>query len=145
MNEIQIYDQIFLMEPENYTNNKVKFIDEEIPNYRIYYKGRSIGTIKEMLINIDRKIKLKEMRDNKDFYINISAHLIAQYITKRIKRRDLEYAEYLKERRELLVEAIYRKILNGPIEKYKYLGKVWSNNEIKGSFIKYLNNRVLSL
>jgi hypothetical protein len=145
MEEIQLYDEIYLIEPKDYINNKVKFLDKEIPNYRIYYKGKSIGTLKEMIINTDRKIKIKEMKENKNFYITIIAHLIAQYIIKRIKKRDMKYAHYLKQKHELLVEAIYNKILNGSIEKYMYLGKVWSDNEIKGAFIDYMGNKILSL
>jgi len=145
MEKIQLYDQLFLINPENSGNNKVKFIDKEIPNYKIYYKGKSLGTIKEMLFKLDEKIKLDEIRKNKDVYIIIMAHLLAQYIIRKIKRRDEEYANYLKQKRELLIEAIYNKILNGPMEKYKYLGKVWTDNEIKGALIIYLGDKVHNL
>jgi len=145
MEEIQLYDQLFLIKPGNNENNKVKFIDKEISNYKIYYKGKSLGTIKEMLFKLDEKIKLDEIRKNKDVYTIIMTHLIAQYIIRKIKRRDEEYANYLKQRRELLVEAIYNKILNGPMEKYKYLGKVWTDNEIKGALIVYLGDKVHDL
>ena len=140
MDEKILYDEIYLTEPKD----KVKFLDREIPNYRIYYKGRSLGTIKEILFKVDEKIKLKEMRENKDFYINIIAHLMAQYIIRKIKNRDENYANYLKERRDLFVEYIYTKILKGPKEKYKYLGKVWSDNEIKGAFLDYMGNKIFS-
>ncbi len=109
MEEIQLYDEIFLIKPRNNENNKVKFLDREIPNYRIYYKGKSLGTIKEMLFKLDEKIKIDEIRKNKDVYIIIIAHLLAQYIIRKIKRRNEDYANYLKQRRELLVEAIYKK------------------------------------
>jgi len=145
MEEIQLYDQLFLINPRNNGNNKVKFIDKEILNYKIYYKGKSLGTIKEMLFKLDEKIKLDEIRKNKDVYIIIMAHLLAQYIIRKIKRRDEEYANYLKQKRELLIEAIYNKILNGPMEKYKYLGKVWTDNEIKGALIIYLGDKVHDL
>jgi len=145
MMEIQLYDQIFLIKPESDVNNKVKFIDKEIPNYKIYYKGKSLGTIKEILYKLDEKIKLDEIKKDRDVYIIIMTHLLAQYIIRKIKRRDEEYANYLKQRRELLVEAIYKKIINGPIEKYKYLGKVWTDNEIKGALIDYLGKKVFDL
>ena len=145
MEEIQLYDQLFLINPGNNENNKVKFIDREISNYKIYYKGKSLGTIKEMLFKLDEKIKLDEIRKNKDVYIIIMTHLLAQYIIRKIKRKDEEYANYLKQRRELLIEAIYNKILNGPMEKYKYLGKVWTHNEIKGALIVYLGHKVHDL
>jgi len=145
MEEIQLYDQLFLINPGNNENNKVKFIDREISNYKIYYKGKSLGTIKEMLFKLDEKIKLDEIRKNKDVYIIIMTHLLAQYIIRKIKRKDEEYANYLKQRRELLIEAIYNKILNGPMEKYKYLGKVWTYNEIKGALIVYLGDKVHNL
>ena len=140
-----LYDQIILIETENYANNKVKFIDKEIPNYKIYYKDGSICTIKEMLYNLDEKIKLEEIKRNKDVYTILMAHLMAHYIIKKLKRKDEEYANYLKQRREFLVEAIYRKILNGPMEKFKYLGKVWTDNEIKGALIIYLGEKVHDL
>ena len=145
MEEIQLYDQLFLINPGNNENNKVKFIDREISNYKIYYKGKSLGTIKEMLFKLDEKIKLDEIRKNKDVYIIIMTHLLAQYIIRKIKRKDEEYANYLKQRREPLIEAIYNKILNGPMEKYKYLGKVWTYNEIKGALIVYLGDKVHNL
>ncbi len=145
MEEIQLYDQLFLIKPGNNENNKIKFIDKEISNYKIYYNGKSLGTIKEMLFKLDEKIKLDEIRKNKDVYTIIMTHLLAQYIIRKIKRRDEEYANYLKQRRELLVEAIYRKILNEPIEKYRYLGKVWTDNEIKGALIIYLGDKVHDL
>ena len=145
MEEIQLYDQLFLIKSGNNENNKVKFTDKEIPNYKIYYKGKSLGTIKEILFKLDEKIKLDEIRKNKDVYIIIMTHLLAQYIIRKIKRKDEEYANYLKQRRELLVEAIYNKILNGPMEKYRYLGKVWTDNEIKGALIVYLGDKVHNL
>jgi hypothetical protein len=145
MEEIQLYDQLFLIKPGNNENNKIKFIDKEMPNYKIYYKGKSLGTIKEMLFKLDEKIKIDEIRKNKDVYTIIMTHLLAQYIIRKIKKRDEEYANYLKQRRELLVDAIYRKILNGSIEKYKYLGKVWTDNEIKGSLIVYLGDKIHDL
>ncbi len=145
MEEIQLYDEIFLIKPRNNENNKVKFLDREIPNYRIYYKGKSLGTIKEMLFKLDEKIKIDEIRKNKDVYIIIIAHLLAQYIIRKIKRRNEDYANYLKQRRELLIEAIYKKILDGLFEKYKYLGKVWTDNEIKGALIIYLGDKVHDL
>lgn len=144
MMEIQLYDKIFLIEPKEYSKDKVKFLDKEIPNYKIYYKGRSIGTIKEMLINVDKKIKIDEIKENKILYTLIIAHLIAQYIIKRIKNRDWEYANYLKQRRELLVEAIYKEILGGPMEKFRYFGKLWTHNEILGAFIEYMGDKILN-
>ncbi|MFP3132428.1 MAG: hypothetical protein RXQ77_03775 [Candidatus Nanopusillus sp.] len=145
MEEIQLYDQLFLIKQGNNENNKVKFIDKEIPNYKIYYKGKSLGTIKEMLFKLDEKIKLDEIKRYRNVYIIIMAHLLAQYIIRKIKRKDEEYANYLKQRRELLVEAIYNKILNGSLEKYKYLGKIWTDNEIKGALIIYLGDKVHDL
>ena len=145
MEEIQLYDQLFLINPGNNKNNKVKFADREISNYKIYYKGKSLGTIKEMLFKLDEKIKLEEIRKNRDIYIIIMTHLLTQYIIRKIKRRDDEYANYLNQRRELLIEAIYNKILNGSMEKYKYLGKVWTDNEIKGALIVYLGDKVHDL
>jgi len=145
MEEIQLYDQIFLIKPGDYENNKVKFIDKEIPNYRVYYKGKSLGTIKEMLYKLDEKIKLDEIRKNKDVYTILMTHILAQYIIRKIKRRDEEYANYLEQRRELLVEAIYNKILKGSMEKYKYLGKVWTDNEINGALMDYLGKKVHDL
>ena len=117
MEEIQLYDQLFLIKPGNNENNKVKFADKEISNYKIYYKGKSLGTIKEMLFKLDEKIKLDEIKKDRDVHTIIMTHLIAQYIIRKIRRRDEEYANYLKQRRELLVEAIYNKILNGSMEK----------------------------
>ena len=143
MEEIQLYDQLFLIKPGNYENNKVKFIDKEIPNYKVYYKGRSIGTIKEMLTNVDKKIKIDEIKEDKILYTLIIAHLIAQYIIKRIKNRDWEYANYLKQRRELLIETIYKEILGGPMEKFRYFGKLWTHNEILGAFIEYMGDKIL--
>jgi len=143
MKEIPLYDQIFLIEPKDYANNKVKFIDKEIPNYKLYYKGRSIGTIKEMLINVDKKIRVDEIKEDKILYTLIIAHLIAQYIIKRIKNRDWEYANYLKQRRELLIEVIYRDILKGSTEKFRYFGKLWTHNEILGAFIEYMGDKIL--
>jgi len=145
MEEIQLYDQLFLINPGNNGNNKVKFIDKEISNYKIYYKGKSLGTIKEILFKLDEKIKLDEIKKDRDVHTIIMTHLIAQYIIRKIKRRDEEYANYLKQKRELLIEAIYNKILNGPMEKYKYLGKVWTDNEIKGALIVYLGDKVHDL
>ena len=145
MEEIQLYDQLFLIKPGNNENNKVKFIDKEISNYKIYYKGKSLGTIKEMLFKLDEKIKLDEIKKDRDVHTIIMTHLIAQYIIRKIKRRDEEYANYLKQKRELLIEAIYNKILNGSMEKYKYLGKVWTDNEIKGALIAYLGDKVHDL
>ena len=145
MEEIQLYDQLFLIKPINDENNKVKFIDKEIPNYRIYYKGKSLGTIKEMLYKLDEKIKIDEIKKDKDVYTIIITHLLAQYIIRKIKRKDEEYANYLKKRRELLIEAIYNKILKGSMEKYKYLGKVWTDNEINGALIIYLGDKIHNL
>jgi len=145
MNEIRLYDQLFLIESENYENNKVKFIDKEIPNYRIYYKGRSLGTIKEILFKLNEKIKIEEIKKDKDVYTIIIAHLFAQYLIRKIKKRDEEYANYLKQRREFLIEAIYDKILKGSMEKFKYLGKVWTDNEIKGALIRYLGDKIHNL
>jgi hypothetical protein len=143
MDEKVLYDQIILIESKKNIKDKVSFLGKEIPNYKIYYKGRSIGTLKEMIVNVDRKIKLDEIRENKILYKLIIAHLIAQYIIKRIKKRDLEYANYLKQRRELIVEAIYKEILNGPMEKFRFFGKVWTHNEILGAFIEYMGNKIL--
>jgi hypothetical protein len=143
MDEKVLYDQIILIESKKDIRDKVIFLDKEIPNYKIYYKGRSIGTLKEMIVNVDRKIKIDEIREDKILYTLIIAHLIAQYIIKRIKRRDWEYANYLKQRRELLVEAIYREILKGPMEKFRFFGKVWTHNEILGAFIEYMGNKIL--
>jgi hypothetical protein len=145
MEEILLYDQLFLIKQGNNKNNKVKLIDKEIPNYKIYYKGKSLGTIKEMLFKLDEKIKIDEIRKNKDVYTIIMTHLLTQYIIRKIKKRDEEYSNYLKQRRELLVEAIYNKILKGSMEKYKYLGKVWTDNEIKGALIIYLGDKVQDL
>jgi hypothetical protein len=143
MDEKILYDQLILIESKKDIKDKVVFLDKEIPNYKIYYKGRSIGTLKEMIVNVDRKIKINEIRKDKTLYTLIIAHLIAQYIIKRIKRRDWEYANYLKQRRELIVEAIYREILKGPMEKFRFFGKVWTHNEILGAFIEYMGNRIL--
>lgn len=143
MNERILYDQLTLIESKRNIKDKVIFLDKEIPNYKIYYKGRSIGTIKEMLINVDRKIKIDEIREDKILYTLIIAHLIAQYIIKRIKKRDWEYANYLKQRRELLVETIYKEILEGPMEKFRFFGKIWTHNEILGAFIEYMGDRIL--
>jgi len=143
MDEKVLYDQIILIESKKDIGDKVIFLDKEIPNYKIYYKGRSIGTLKEMIVNVDRKIKLDEIREDKILYTLIIAHLIAQYIIKRIKNRDWEYANYLKQRRELLVEVIYKEILKGPMEKFRFFGKVWTHNEILGAFIEYMGNKIL--
>jgi hypothetical protein len=143
MDEKILYDQLILIESKKDIKDKVLFLDKEIPNYKIYYKGRSIGTIKEMLINVDKKIKIDEIREDKVLYTLIIAHLIAQYIIKRIKNRDWEYTNYLKQRRELLIEAIYRDILKGPMEKFRYFGKIWTHNEILGAFIEYMGDKIL--
>jgi len=143
MDEKVLYDQLILIEPKRDIKNKIIFLGKEIPNYKIYYKGRSIGTIKEMLTNVDKKIKIDEIREDKILYTLIIAHLIAQYIIKRIKNRDWEYANYLKQRRELLVEVIYKDILKGPMEKFRYFGKIWTHNEILGAFIEYMGDKIL--
>jgi hypothetical protein len=143
MDEKILYDQLILIESKRDIKDRIIFLGKEIPNYKIYYKGRSIGTLKEMLTNVDRKIKVDEIREDKVLYTLIIAHLIAQYIIKRIKNRDWEYTNYLKQRRELLVEVIYRDILKGPIEKFRFFGKVWTHNEILGAFIEYMGDRIL--
>jgi len=143
MNEKILYDQLILIESKRDIKDKIIFLGKEIPNYKIYYKGRSIGTIKEMLINVDKKIKIDEIKEDKILYALIIAHLIAQYIIKRIKNRDWEYANYLKQRREILVEIIYKEILGGPIEKFRFFGKLWTYNQILGAFIEYMGNKIL--
>ena len=136
MDEIKLFDKIIISskgEPEI-----MEFNNKEIPNHRIAYEYRYIATLKELITNLDKKIKKRDMRENIEFYINIMAHLIAYYIIKKMNNIDLEYSKYLLDNHREFTRAIYNKLLGGDDDKFEYLGVVWTNKQIENAFIEYI-------
>jgi len=136
MVEITLFDKLILsnkVEPEI-----IEFNNKKIPNYRIIYEYRSIATLKELITNTSEKIPKKSMIEHKEFYINIMAHLIAYYIIRKMNNIDPEYSKYLLDMYRELTEKIYRKLLGGDEDKFKYYGKIWTNKQIDRAFIKYI-------
>jgi hypothetical protein len=136
MIEITLFDKLKLsdkVEPEI-----IEFNNKKIPNRRILYEFKSIATLKELIINMDEKIKKPKMREYNEFYVNIIAHLIAYYIIKKMKNIDLEYAKFLEDNHRELTEEIYRKLLGGNNDTFEYYGIIWTDKQIDKAFIKYI-------
>ena len=136
MDEIKLFDKIILSgkrEPEI-----IEFNNKEIPNHKIAYEYKYIATLKELIINLDKKIKKRDMRENKEFYIIIMAHLIAYYIIKKMNNIDLGYAKYLLENHKEFTKAIYNKLLGGDDDRFEYFDVVWTNKQIENAFIEYI-------
>jgi len=136
MDEITLFDELTFL---GYSIPEIiEFNGKELPNYRIAYNSKVIASLKELIINTDEKIKKKSMREHKEFYINIIAHLIAYYIIKKMKNIDPEYAKFLKDNHKELTEAIYKKLLGGDNDKFKYYGIIWTDKQIENAFISYI-------
>jgi len=136
MIEIKLFDKLELS--DRVEPGVIEFNNKKLPNYKIIYKYRSIATLKELIINTDKKIQKKSMREQKEFYINIIAHLIAYYIIKKMNNIDLEYSKFLLENHRKFTEAIYIKLLDGDDDKFIYYGTIWTNTQIEKTFISYI-------
>jgi len=136
MDEIKLFDKIILSgkgKPE-----VIEFNNREMPNHRIAYEYKYIATLKELITNLDKKIKKRDMRENKEFYTIIMAHLIAYYIIKKINNIDLGYAKYLLDNHKEFTKAIYKKLLGGNNDKFEYFGIIWTDKQIENAFIDYI-------
>ena len=70
------------------------------------------------------------------------AHLIAYCIAEEIEKRDLDIANFLKKKDLMyLIMFIYIEILDEPIEKFQYLGKIWTEDEINIAYTKYKESK----
>ena len=137
MDEIrQLFGRLILsedVEPEI-----IEFNNKKIRNYRIIYENKSIATVKELIANTTEKIKRDDWKKYDDFYTNIMAHLIAFYIIRKMRNRDIEYSRELEDYHDALTEAIYVKILDGNPDKYIYYGKIWTDKQLEEAFIGYI-------
>ncbi len=140
MDETTLFDELTFL---GYSIPEViKFNGKELSNYRIAYNGKIIASLKELITNVDKKIHKKDMKENKEFYINIMAHLIAYYIIKKMNNIDPGYAKYLLENHRDFTEAIYNKLLGGDDDKFEYFGIVWTDKQIENAFIDYIVPRL---
>jgi len=136
MDEIRLFDKIILSgkgEPEI-----IEFNNKEISNHRIAYEYKYIATLKELITNLDKKIKKKDIKEDKEFYTIIMAHLIASYIIKKMNNIDLEYSKYLLDNHREFTRAIYNKLLGGDSDKFEYFNIIWTNKQIENAFINYI-------
>ena len=142
MDEITLFDKLILSDKA--IPNIIEFDDRKIQNYRIIYNGKIIGSLREMILNLNKKIEIHkdDMEKHKEFYTNIIAHLIAYYIIKKINRIDPIYAKFLLNKHKELTEAIYNKLLNGNKDKFEYYGIVWTDRQIENAFMDYIVPRL---
>jgi hypothetical protein len=155
----------------------IKFQNKEIPNYEIefilgygsYSDRIRIGSLKEIIKRADKQIKKKFMRENKEFYSLLMAHLIAheiidiinlaffyythKNIAKPVKMYRIgnqvyqvayEVKDIVKPKQKYqIAKQVYQQALGESAEKFLYLGNVWSKETIDLAYIRYLILRSL--
>jgi len=124
----------------------ISFQNKKIPNYEIWYYKNNVSSyltwFKEIIKKSDQKIKNRTLREDKEFYNLLMAHLIAYCIAEEIEKRDLDIANFLKKKDLMyLIMFIYIEILDEPIEKFQYLGKIWTEDEINIAYTKYKESK----
>ena len=124
----------------------IGFQNKKIPNYEIwYYKNNTSSYLtwfKEIIKESDKKIKNKTLREDKESYSLLMAHLIAYCIAEKIEKKDVDIANFLKKKDlEHLIMLIYMEILEEPIERFQYLGKIWTEDEINIAYTKYKESK----
>jgi hypothetical protein len=160
-------------------DESIKFQNKEIPNYEIefiqdygsYSDRIKIGSLKEIIKMADKQIKKKFMRENKEFYSLLMAHLIAHYIIDKINLAFFYYTHkniekpvkmyrignqvyqvaYVYKVKDIvkpkqkyqIAKQVYQQALGEPAEKFLYLGNVWSKETIDLAYIRYLILRPL--
>lgn len=140
MDETTLFDELTFL---GYSMPEIiEFNGKELPNYKIAYNNKVIASLKELIVNTDKKINKKDMRENKEFYIIIIAHLIAYYIIKKINGIDPAYSKFLLDNHKEFTEAIYKKLLGGDEDKFEYLGIIWTNRQIENAFSDYIVPRL---
>jgi hypothetical protein len=127
----------------------IGFQNKKIPNYEIWYHKKNTSSyltwLSEIIKESDKKIKNKTLREDKEFYILLMAHLTAYCIAEKIEKRDVDIANFLKEKAlEHLIMLIYIEILGEPFEKFQYLGKIWTEDEINTAYTKYKESKPTS-
>jgi len=140
MIEIKLFDKIILskkVEPEI-----IEFDNRKIPNYKIIYEYKPIATLREAIINTNEKIRKKSMKENREFYVNIIAHLIAYYIIKKMNNIDPEYSKFLLENHREFTKAIHDKLLGRDDDKFEYFGIIWTKKQIENAFIDYIASKL---
>jgi len=140
------YDLKFIIRP---FGGSIGFQNKKIPNYEIWYGKKDTSAyltwLSEIIKGVDKKIKNKTLREDREFYSLLMAHLIAYRIVEEIEKRDIDVASVLKEKAlKHLIMIIYLEILGEPIEKFQYLGKIRTEDEINMAYTKYKESKPTS-